>query len=468
MNANTIRLQFQRGQIDACAIAALFARGQLSPLAFTEACLTAAKETQGIFITLTPERARQEAAASTQRWREGAPLSPLDGIPVCWKDLFDIAGTRTTAGSATRLDAPLATHDAGMVARLTQAGMVTIGKTNLSEFAFSGLGINPTFTTPALLATDGEEHVPGGSSSGAARAVAQGVACIAIGTDTAGSVRIPAAFNGVIGFRASRHRYDASGVFPLAASLDTLGPLCRSVRDAYALDVILCGEETTSSTVSRLIVDPEILNAADISVRDNSASLLSRLAASGVVVEYRRLPALHEALTWIAHHGWPGAIEAFQLHASLLASPAATAMDPLIRRRLLASGTIDPAVLTTFLRLRPIWQQALAEELNGAILVTPTVAHTAPRLAPLQADAEAFAFANSATLRLTMPGSLLDMPGLAVPSGTTANGLYTSLLFSSPNGEDRSLLSAACAVAHLLAPSKGDGANSLSLNSKGK
>ena len=241
MNANTIRLQFQRGQIDACAIAALFARGQLSPLAFTEACLTAAKETQGIFITLTPERARQEAAASTQRWREGAPLSPLDGIPVCWKDLFDIAGTRTTAGSATRLDAPLATHDAGMVARLTQAGMVTIGKTNLSEFAFSGLGINPTFTTPALLATDGEEHVPGGSSSGAARAVAQGVACIAIGTDTAGSVRIPAAFSGVIGFRASRHRYDASGVFPLAASLDTLGPLCRSVRDAYALDVILCG-----------------------------------------------------------------------------------------------------------------------------------------------------------------------------------------------------------------------------------
>ncbi|VFT72501.1 amidohydrolase, AtzE family [Klebsiella aerogenes] len=93
MNANTIRLQFQRGQIDACAIAALFARGQLSPLAFTEACLTAAKETQGIFITLTPERARQEAAASTQRWREGTPLSPLDGIPVCWKDLFDIAGT---------------------------------------------------------------------------------------------------------------------------------------------------------------------------------------------------------------------------------------------------------------------------------------------------------------------------------------------------------------------------------------
>ncbi|MCS5785044.1 hypothetical protein LNO02_18670 [Klebsiella variicola subsp. variicola] len=100
--------------------------------------------------------------------------------------------------------------------------------------------------------------------------------------------------------------------------------------------------------MSRLIVDPEILNAADISVRDNSASLLSRLAASGVVVEYRRLPALHEALNWIAHHGWPGAIEAFQLHASLLASPAATAMDPLIRRRLLASGTIDPAVLTTF------------------------------------------------------------------------------------------------------------------------
>lgn len=465
MNANTIRQQFQQGQLDACSIAALFAEGQLSPLDFTDACLAAAEKSSGIFITLTPERARKEAAASARRWQQGAPLSALDGIPVAWKDLFDIAGTRTTAGSATRRNAPAAVCDAALVARLTQAGMVTMGKTNLSEFAFSGLGINPTFGTPALLAADGEEQVPGGSSSGAARAVALGLACIAMGTDTAGSVRIPAAFNGVMGYRSSRQRYDASGVFPLADSLDTLGPLCRSVRDARALDVILCGVEEETYPAPALVVDSQLMDAADAAVREQGYRLLSSLAAAGIVVEYRRLNAFHDALAWIAAHGWPGAVEAFQLHAALLSSPAAENIDPFIRRRLMASGRIDPAVLTTFLRQRPLWQQALADELNGAVLVTPTVAHTAPRLAPLVADAEAFAVVNSATLRLTMPGSLLDMPGVALPSGVTANGLFTSLLFSLPTGEDRRLLMAASAVSDLLAQRHAACADPLYLNS---
>lgn len=467
MNASTIRQQFEQGGLDACDIAVLFSGGQLSPLEFTEACLEAAEETQGVFITLTPERARQEAIASTKRWQEGRPLSVFDGIPVCWKDLFDIAGTPTTAGSATRRYVPVATKDAGLVVRMTQAGMVTIGKTNLSEFAFSGLGINSAFTTPVVRSNDGEEHVPGGSSCGAARAVALGVACIAMGTDTAGSVRIPAAFNGLTGFRASRYRYDASRVYPLAASLDTLGILCRSIRDVYALDFILCGDEKVTSSVVHLIVDPELLNAADLCVRNNGNQVLSMLAESGVIVEYKRLQAFHNVLAWIETYGWPGAVEAFLLHAPLLASPESMAMDPHIRSRLEASGMIDPAILTTFLRQRPIWQRELAEELNGAILVTPTVAHTAPLLAPLLMDPGAFALANSATLRLTMPGSLLDMPGLAVPSGITENGLFTSLLFSAPSGEDRQLLETARMVAHLLESSHCYGVNSFPLNSEG-
>ena len=204
MNAETIRQQFQQGKIDACGIAALFAQQQLTPLAFTECCIAAAQQSQGIFISLTAERARQEAAAATARWQQGAPLSALDGIPVAWKDLFDIADTRTTAGSATRNQVPPARADAALVTTLSQAGMVTLGKTNLSEFAFSGLGINAAFGTPLILSESGSQHVPGGSSSGSACAVAQGLACFALGTDTAGSVWIPAAFSGIIGYRASR------------------------------------------------------------------------------------------------------------------------------------------------------------------------------------------------------------------------------------------------------------------------
>ncbi|WP_343550999.1 amidase family protein [Pantoea sp.] len=452
MNAEIVRQQFQQGQLDACAIAALYAQGKITPSAFVDACLSAAEQSSSIFITLTPQRARAEAAAATSRWQQGAPLSALDGIPLAWKDLFNLAATRTTAGSATRNNVMLEQQDAALVAQLTQAGMVTIGKTNLSEFAFSGLGINPAFGTPLLDSNHATQHVPGGSSSGSARAVAAGLACFAMGTDTAGSIRIPAAFNGITGYRASRQRYNDLGVFPLAASLDTLGPLCRSVRDARALDEILCGTTHELAAKPRFVADPILLDHADSAVRANGYHCLALLTAAGYAVEFRQISAFHQALQWIATHGWPGAIEAYQLHAALLNSPQAEKMDPFIRSRLLASGQLNPTLLSDFLRQRANWQQALQNELDGAVLITPTVNHTAPLYAPLTADAKAFAATNAATLRLTMPGSLLDMPGVALPSGVADNGLFTSLLFSLPRGEDRRLLRAAQTAADVLAP----------------
>ena len=451
MNVETIRQQFQQGQLDACAIAALLAQGALTPVDFTEACIAAAQQSQGIFITLTPDRARREAAEATHRWQQGAPLSALDGIPVAWKDLFDVKDTRTTAGSATRETISAAARDVVLVERLTRAGMVTLGKTNLSEFAFSGLGINPACGTPLIHSTLGTDHVPGGSSSGSARAVAEGLVCFAFGTDTAGSIRIPAAFNGITGYRASRQRYPDAGVYPLAASLDTLGPLCRSVRDARALDEILCGDAETHFAQPHFIADTTLLDQADKAVRDNGYRCLDILEASGWRVARRPVNTFHAALAWIAENGWPGAVEAFQLHVDLLASADAEKMDPFIRIRLTASGHIKPAVLDSFLLQRSTWQQALAAELAGAVLITPTVAHTAPLFSPLH-DAAVFANTNSATLRLTMPGSLLDMPGVALPSGTADNGLFTSLLFSLPTGEDHRLLIAAQAAADALTP----------------
>lgn len=451
MNAESVRQQFQKGQIDACDIAALFAQGIITPLEFTESCLEAAQNSHGIFITVTSERAIQEAAASTCRWQQKKARSALDGIPVAWKDLFDIESTLTSAGSATRASSPVATTDAALVEQLTQAGMVTLGKTNLSEFAFSGLGINPVFGTPFIYSHNGVPHVPGGSSSGSARAVSEGIACFAMGTDTAGSIRIPAAFNGITGYRASRHRYPDKGVFPLATSLDTLGPLCRSVRDALTLDEILCGSSEQLSRTPSFIADTTLLDQASSAVREHGYHCLDRMEAFGFAVQRRPLSAFHNALAWIAENGWPGAIEAFRLHASLLYSAAAEKMDPFIRNRLIQSGQLRPELLDEFQHLRPIWQHALAEELGDAVLVTPTVAHTAPPYLPLE-DANVFTNTNSATLRLTMPGSLLDMPGITLPVGTTPDGLNTSLLFSLPAGEDYRLLQTASVLANALLP----------------
>lgn len=226
---------------DATALAEAFAQGRTDPVQVLEQALELAEVTPHVFISLCPARARREAEAAAARWRDGQPLSLFDGVPLAWKDLFDVAGTITTAAAQVRRDAPPANVDAPSVRQLCRAGLVSLGKTNLSEFAYSGLGLNPHFGTPINPHSDAQPRIPGGSSAGSAVAVAAGIVPIAMGTDTAGSIRIPAAFNGLVGYRATSRRYDRDGVFPLAHSLDSLGPLTRSVRDAWVVDGLLRG-----------------------------------------------------------------------------------------------------------------------------------------------------------------------------------------------------------------------------------
>lgn len=445
MNANKLRQYFQQGRADACDIAEHFAQGSVTPLDFTEACLSAAMASENIFITLTADRARQEAAASAARWQSGTPLSPLDGIPVVWKDLFDMRNTVTTAASATRLNAPPARQDAELVRSLAEAGMVSLGKVNLSEFAFSGLGINSTFGTPLIEDARGMTCIPGGSSSGSARAVAEGIACFGIGTDTAGSIRIPAAFSGLHGYRASRERYSKQGVYPLASSLDTLGPLCRSVRDIITLDSILTGDVPSSFPAPHFVADSLLIEQSTPDVQTQAYRFIEMLRDRGFTVVLKPMDTIHFVMRWIEKHGWPGAIEAFRLHQALLASPDADQLDPMVHTRLKDSGKIDPAVLDEFLAKRHIWQQDLSRELDGAVLIAPTVAHPAPYFDTV--TAQTFGEINRATLRLTMPGSLLDLPGITFSAGMTPEGRQTSLLFSLPSGEDKRLLAAAQHIA---------------------
>ncbi len=440
--------------LDATSMAEDFASGRSDPVHALDQVLEQASRSAGVFIALTPERARREAQASAARWQAGQPLSVFDGVPLAWKDLFDVAGSITTAGAAYRRNAPAALLDAPSVGLLCRAGVVSVGKTNLSELAYSGLGLNPHFGTPHNPHGTDQPRIPGGSSSGSAVAVAAGIVPIAMGTDTAGSIRIPAALNGLVGYRSSSRRYSRDGVFPLSHTLDSLGPLTRSVRDALAIDDLLNGRaqrhRARSLNGQRFVLEQGTLEGIEPAVRNNLLRAVDQLKAAGALVEVRPCATFQSTLDLIKHHGWLGAFEAFALHEALLDSPDAQQLDPRVRRRLEAARNLPASQLLHLTDARRRLQHQMIDDLDGAVLITPTVAHVAPALAALQADDDLFVSTNLATLRLTMPGSLLDMPGVSLPSGRDALGLPTGLLLSAPTGEDARLLRAALSVESVL------------------
>jgi aspartyl-tRNA(Asn)/glutamyl-tRNA(Gln) amidotransferase subunit A len=231
----------------AAGIALAYRSGEAGPVELTECVLERIARSKGdnIFITVSAARARAEARKAEGRYEVGAPLSPLDGVPIAWKDLFDVAGTPTTAGTKIFAGGPAKTADLACVANAAAAGMVSVGKLNLSELAYSGLGLNPHYGTPVNPNDRKTLRSPGGSSSGCGAAVAGRLVPCAIGSDTGGSVRIPAAFNGIVGYKTSTGRIDANGLVPLARSYDTIGPLARSVEDCILLDMALRGAVTT-------------------------------------------------------------------------------------------------------------------------------------------------------------------------------------------------------------------------------
>ena len=448
----------ERKHQTAASIVDTFRKGETDPVQLLESSLQRAASLESVFVTFTEKRARAEAESSARRWRAGQPLSALDGVPIAWKDLFDIEGTVTTAGSAIfQRRRPRASADAEVVLRAARAGMVCIGKTNLPELAYSGLGLNPHFGTPHNPFSGKAARIPGGSSSGSAVAVACGVVPIAIGTDTAGSIRVPSAFNGLVGYRSSTDRHSKAGVFPLAPTIDALGPLAHSAHDCIAIDAIMAGRDIVQSNeIISLVIDDAILEnpAIEVDVRNNLQTAVARLQNAGVQVGRGRLKSLHSALEVIARFGWLGAAEAFTLHADLLATEDAAGIDPCVRGRL---ETARQMPLTTLVRL--IWarKQLMAQiraELGNRILILPTVELVAPELAPLEKAArdevDHFLSVNFAVLRLTMAGSFLDMPGVTIPTGFSSEGLPTSMLLAGLSGEDDRVLTIAERVERII------------------
>ena len=442
-------------------LSVLLQSGKLDPVDLAEETLAgiAGHADRAIFTTVTAERARAEAGTSRRRLREGRSRGALEGIPVAWKDLFDLKGLPTTAGSRVLKEAAPAAKDAAVVRALAGAGMVSIGRVNMSEFAFSGLGINPHYGTPRNPASPaGEDRIPGGSSSGSGVAVAAGLVPVSIGTDTGGSVRIPAAFNGVVGYKATRGRYPMEGVFPLAKSLDSLGPLCRTVQDAVWIDAAMRGLPVADALpipdpadLSFVIPETVMFDDAERAVVSVFEACVERLARAGVRIRRAAFPEFSAIFDLMTKHGALVTAEAFVLHRTRITGPEAADMDPRVVKRTLLGEKISLSdyieTLAARERLIASFEARLGPE---ELVLSPTLPHVAPLLQPLLDDEDLFFRMNGKTLRNTLIGNFLDWCGVSLPCGADANGLPVGLLVSGRRGGDSHALAAAGAVEALV------------------
>lgn len=436
-------------------LSVLLQSGHLDPRALVEETLDAigGEDDQAIFVELTAARAMSEAEAAAKRLGEGRSCGVLDGIPVAWKDLFDLEGMATTAGSTVLANDKPASRDADVVTALKQAGMICIGRTNMSEFAFSGLGINPHYGTPRNPASTDGHRLPGGSSSGAGVAVAAGLVPVAIGTDTGGSVRIPAAFNGVVGYKASRGRYSMRGVYPLAKSLDSLGPLTHTVQDAVWVDAAMRGKATADLTRAPLsglsLVVPETVffDGIEDGVAAAFEQAVERLVRAGASVRRQAFPIFSELFDLIREKGALVTAEAFALHKTRLEGADAARMDPRVVARAGLGANISLPDYIAIIDARERMTAAFSGMIGRQeLLVSPTLPHVAPLL---ESD-DAFFAMNAKTLRNTQIGNFFDLCGVSIPCGTGDAGMPVGLLLSGLHGTDDHVLSVAMAAEEII------------------
>ncbi|MFZ4531753.1 MAG: amidase, partial [Alsobacter sp.] len=345
----------------------------------TEAALAriAAAPDAAIFTRVYAERARAEADAADARRRDGVTLGALDGVLVSIKDLFDVAGETTLAGSRLLAGQPPATADAPVVARLRRAGAVILGKTSMSEFAFSGLGLNPHTGTPGN-ARD-PARIPGGSSAGAGVAVALGLCDIAIGTDTGGSVRIPAAFNGIVGLKPTARRVPTAGAFPLSYTLDSIGPLATTVQACADADAVMSGGETGPVVPAALgglrigVPRGRLFSETEPAVAQAFEATLGRLSAAGARIATIDIEDILEAIRLALAAAPIAAAEAAAIHADWLESRA-DAFDPRVLQRIRGgAGVAAPAYVRTLRRRAELVAMAAARLDACDVLALPTV-----------------------------------------------------------------------------------------------
>ncbi|MCC0075608.1 MAG: amidase [Rhodobacter sp.] len=424
-------------------------RGEICPVELAE-CFLDAIETHPhrdrIYARTMRQPALDAAAAARGRAKLGLRRGLLDGVPVSWKDLFDTAGVATEAGSAL-LKGRVPERDALVVDRLTLAGMPPLGKTHMTELAFSGLGLNPVTATPPCI--HDPDRVAGGSSSGAATSVAWGLAPIGIGSDTGGSVRIPSVWNDLVGLKTTAGRIPLTGVVPLAAKFDTIGPLARTVEDAALSFALLDGtpapdlKGATLTGTRLLVLETTALDDLEDAPARGFDHALAALAKAGARIDRAQIPAVAEAMdlagilfTAETYATWGPAIEA---NPDVVFAP--------VRARFRAGNVHKAADYVAAWRrletLRAIYAQTTAG--YDAVLI-PTSPCLPPRIDALLADHDYFAAINLKTLRNTRIGNLMGLSALTLPTGEPMTGL---MLMTPPNAEARLLRLGAAAEAAL-------------------
>jgi aspartyl-tRNA(Asn)/glutamyl-tRNA(Gln) amidotransferase subunit A len=395
-----------------------------------------------VFINLYAAAGRQAAAQADARRANGAALSAIDGMPISIKDLFDVAGEPTTAGAFAMRDEPAALRDAEVVRRLRRAGAVIVGKTVMTEFALSGLGLNPHYGTP--LGPWDREHarIPGGSSSGAAVSVADGMALAALGSDTGGSVRIPAAFCGLVGFKPTAARVSLEGVFALSPSLDSVGPIAHTAGSCALIDQALTGEgDVPWGRPPRLGVPRHyVVDGLDAEVAAAFAAAIGRLEAAGAQIVDLDFPELEEIPALGAAGGF-SPIEGYAAHAELF-ERIACRCDPRVMNRFMVGREASSQAYIDMLNQRSgLIRRGDARSQGFDALVFPTAPLIPPMLAELESD-EAYTIANGRAIRNAAVANILDRCAITIPChapGTAPVGLN----LMGERGADRRLLALA-------------------------
>ena len=413
------------------------AAGDTDPVDLTEsylAAINAHPERDRIFTRVTSERALAEAEAARGRAQSGRRLSPLDGVPISWKDLYDTAGVATEAGTPL-LAGRVPTQDARVLESATRAGLVCLGKTHMTELAFSGLGYNAmTATPPNAIQTD---LAPGGSSSGAAASTGLGLCAAGIGSDTGGSIRAPAAWNDLVGFKPTHRALPLDGVVPLCPRFDTPGPLCHSVEDAALLFQALGGPATDLAGAyldgARFLVLQAGLDDTEDAPRSAFENAVARLQAAGAVVEDADLTAPRDALalsaalyTAEAYANWGEAIEA-----------EPEKMFKGVRDRFLGGATVSAAeYLRGWQKLEALRDQYVRATAGYDAVLLPTCPIMPPKMTDLEADVAYFTERNLMALRNTRIGNLMGLTAVTLPTGVPMTGL---MLMASPGADARLL-----------------------------
>ena len=421
------------------------AEGGTTSRALVEECLARIADPAGegarAFIKTDPDWAHAMAGAMDALRRAGRAPSRYAGIPVALKDLFDVAGQPTPAGSRVLADAPPAAAHAPVVLRLLAAGFVPVGRANMTEFAFSGLGINPHYGTPLSPWDRAAGRIPGGSSSGTAVAVADGMVVAGLGTDTGGSCRIPAAFCGVVGYKPTSRRVPIQGALPLAPSLDSVGPLAPSVACCAVIDAVLAGEAPVplvpASLAGLRLAVPEnlVLDGLDATVATAFAHALSVLERAGAQLVHARFSEFEEIQAVNAKGGF-AASEAYAWHRALLAEQG-DGYDPRIRVRIARGERMSAAdyldVATARARLVARFD-ARTREFDCVVM--PTVPIVPPCVAELDDERE-YNRVNLLVLRNTALGNFLDRCAISLPCHGAGEAPVGLMLMGETMGDAR-------------------------------